>query len=972
MSPDFQTAPTTRERARASMVTDQRLVEPQRLAEGILDLLRQDEPRDGRPPHILVIGRREHPLIGELTARLSEGASVSCLPAAGRETWPHAHLLVWGAPVNEESVAHFQQLALKASSTPPVVLLTGPILGDAELSPQSLAATLEAFMRAGFVYDAFGPASLATQGAFVLRHTTLTPAQAAAYLALVAHHLQQEIAGYHTAAKRQDDLLAEVIRENIAADPTVLEKEMRRLSAMWDQLQASPGYAILVRLQRARARFLPPASRREALFEMVVGWARIFADRGASGLLAHFRGELRWRTQALRTRYARPRRYRNELITVTPLPERPPVRPHTASVDIIVCVHNALEDVQRCLDSVVRWTAEPYRLILVDDGSEESTAGYLADFARQHPENVLLLRSDEATGYTRAANRGLRASTGDFVVLLNSDTIVTEGWLDRMIACAETDPQIGLVGPLSNTASWQSVPQVDAGGDWAENPLPPGMDVQSWARQIVQASGRIHPPMPFLNGFCLMVRRQVMDEIGIFDEEAFAAGYGEENDYCLRARDAGWKLALADDAYVYHAQSRSYSHERRKQLSDRAGQVLAAKHGQGRIDEGVAFCQHARVLEGIRARIEILPERQALIQEGARRHRGKQVLILLPIDSPGGGGNVVITEAEAMGKMGVTVHLFNLSRNREGFQRGYPRLSLPVHYGEPEDAARLACNYDAVIGTWYDSIHWLAQGGLDGRDPRVGYYIQDFEPYFFAPGSEGYEAAMASYTALPDLRPFTKTRWNRQEVWSQVGVACTVVGPSVDIDRFRPLPQGEEQPDAPLRVTAMVRPHSPRRSPELTMRVLRRLSHRYGDRVRITLFGVDRADPLFAPLPQDFDWRLAGVIDPDRVRALLAETDIFVDFSTYQAMGLTALEAMASGAAVIAPRRGGANSFAVDYENALVVDTSAEEACWVALDRLVQDAPLRRRLRGNAVHSVCRFYPEKAAFNILEALFQNV
>ncbi len=167
----------------------------------------------------------------------------------------------------------------------------------------------------------------------------------------------------------------------------------------------------------------------------------------------------------------------------------------------------------------------------------------------------------------------------------------------------------------------------------------------------------------------------------------------------------------------------------------------------------------------------------------------------------------------------------------------------------------------------------------------------------------------------------------------------------------------------------MIRPSSPRRGPRLTMEILRRLSHHYGERVAITLFGVSPADPGFADLPQDFDWQLAGMLETERVAALLGATDIFVDFSTYQAMGLTALEAMACGAAVIVPQKGGAGSFARDGENALVVDTSSAEACWRALRSLVDDEHLRARLRANAIRDACAFFPERAAFNILTVLF---
>ena len=125
----------------------------------------------------------------------------------------------------------------------------------------------------------------------------------------------------------------------------------------------------------------------------------------------------------------------------------------------------------------------------------------------------------------------------------------------------ESDPRIGLVGPLSNTASWQSIPDVRLpDGEWAENPLGEGTTPEDMARSVARYSGRLYPRLPFLNGFCLLIRRQVIDELGRFDEVTFGRGYGEENDYCLRAAKAGWQLAVADDVYVYHRQSRSYSH----------------------------------------------------------------------------------------------------------------------------------------------------------------------------------------------------------------------------------------------------------------------------------------------------------------------------------------------------------------------------------------------------------------------------
>jgi glycosyltransferase involved in cell wall biosynthesis len=145
--------------------------------------------------------------------------------------------------------------------------------------------------------------------------------------------------------------------------------------------------------------------------------------------------------------------------------------------------------------------------------------------------------------------------------------------------------------------------------------------------------------------------------------------------------------------------------------------------------------------------------------------------------------------------------------------------------------------------------------------------------------------------------------------------------------------------------------------------ILRELYRAYGDTVEIVLFGWT------FEIPSDFKYRSAGVLTRPQVVSLLNEVDIFVDFSSWQAMGLTAMEAMCCGAAVIVPQRGGAGSFAKHEENALIVDTSSREACRLALERLIADVELRTRLQRQAIVDVCQFFRERAAFNILKTIF---
>lgn len=656
--------------------------------------------------------------------------------------------------------------------------------------------------------------------------------------------------------------------------------------------------------------------------------------------------------------------------TLAPVVRDVTLRRRLAAVDIVVCVHNALEDVQRCLSSVIRHTLPPYSLIVVDDGSDAPTRDYLKAFAFE--QDATLIRNEQARGYTFAANQGLYAATSDDVVLLNSDTLVSPDWLDRMTQCAESERTIGMVGPLSNTASWQSVPLLEENGDWACNPLPAGMSVEEMGLLVAARSARLYPRIPFLNGFCLLIKRALIDDIGYFDEATFGRGYGEENDYCLRARAAGWELAVADDAYVYHAQSRSYSHERRKELCDLAGAALAAKHGAPFIEEGVAACRDDRVLQGMRARAALLYERNSLVEAGLKAWEGHRVAFVMPLMAAGGGANVVISEARAMIAMGVDARILNLTKLRELFEESYPGLDVPVEYVERmEDFAEAGRRFDAVVATANYSVALLkplVEG--EGCKPVVGYYIQDFEPLFYPQDSLEYRIALDSYTAIPEMRCFTKTEWNRNEVLKATGVECAVVGASFEVDTFQPRRRVQPKSrDGKVRICAMVRPSSPRREPELTMKVLRTIQKSYPQRVEVVIFGVEANDPKFLALPRDFQFINLGEQTPWQMAAVLNEMDVFADFSTYQAMGLTAMEAMGCGVAVIVPRAGGAECFARDGENALVVDTASEEACRMALERLVCDEELRVRLQFQALLDVSRHFPERAAARIMQTLF---
>ncbi len=242
------------------------------------------------------------------------------------------------------------------------------------------------------------------------------------------------------------------------------------------------------------------------------------------------------------------------------------------AADVIVPVYGAADEFARCLAALLRHTDfARHGLIAVLDGPGQDAQAAALEAARARLGAALrVLVNDARRGFVGSVNRGMAASTRD-VVLLNSDAEVTRGWLDKLRAAAWSAPGIATVTPFCNDATLVSLPE-----PFEANRLPAGHDADSFAALVERVSTRAYPRLPTGVGVCLYIRRAALDALGLFDE-GFGPGYGEENDFCLRALRAGFVHALDDATFVFHAGHRSFEASRRALLK-RAARRLARRH----------------------------------------------------------------------------------------------------------------------------------------------------------------------------------------------------------------------------------------------------------------------------------------------------------------------------------------------------------------------------------------------------------
>jgi GT2 family glycosyltransferase len=226
-----------------------------------------------------------------------------------------------------------------------------------------------------------------------------------------------------------------------------------------------------------------------------------------------------------------------------------PAGDELASLVILCC--DQLEYTRLCLESVLRHTRTPYELILVDNGSADGTPAYLEELRqRPGPARVEVIRNETNRGFPAGCNQGLARARGAYLVLLNNDTVVTPGWLERLIGWSLHDwPTVGLVGAVTNASR---APQ-EVAADYRRLE-----DLDGFAARRARDHAGKALQVGRLTGFCLLARREVLDKVGGLDEQ-FGVGFFDDDDLSVRAGRAGFRLLVALDVFVHHFGSRTFA-----------------------------------------------------------------------------------------------------------------------------------------------------------------------------------------------------------------------------------------------------------------------------------------------------------------------------------------------------------------------------------------------------------------------------
>ncbi len=680
------------------------------------------------------------------------------------------------------------------------------------------------------------------------------------------------------------------------------------------------------------------------------------------------------------------------------------------SVDILIPVYESLNLVRDCVRSITRFTTMPFHAVLLDDASSPATHERLQDLIAGD-SRFQLKRNEENLGFIENCIGGMKQAKADYVVLLNSDTVVAPGWLERMVECAESDPTIAVVNPLTNESGNTSVR------------LAPGLNLITMAMRIAELSKRNYPDITTAVGMCILFRRSALDQLGGFDP-IYKEAYCEESDLCMRFTEAGLRVVVADDAFIYHKGWASYDESRKKQLYERNRRVFDSRW-RGPLDRDWGFFARHDPIQYMRDGLlrfaergtepephqpEIAEHRWArlgtsstlsVVADGARTTAATTLLAeralvgqelefkqwsidrlkrpLLKFDERGlffatGGYNAnlpgmgsdrlrITFLISSLPVCGGVISICQLAR--EMMLAGHDvKFVTEDRFTEPEvlnlwlqplifrNDRHLVDQFpesDVVVATFWETAHRY-MASLRERYPNFisVYFIQDYESWFYPETDRTTRRNVIQSYAATDHH-IVKSRWLAAKV-NQHGPQCEIVHLGLDLGIF--YPRGARPPSRP-RVVSVGKP-----GPELarrgfgdTVEIFRRI-HAIRPDVELVFYGAETASMPKLP----FEYTNMGIlIDQNRIAELVSSADVLLDSSLWQGFGRPGLEAMACGTVPVLTNVGGLSEYARDDENCLLVPPGDVAAATSAILRLIDDPKLYGRLAENGLKTAQRF-----------------
>lgn len=590
-------------------------------------------------------------------------------------------------------------------------------------------------------------------------------------------------------------------------------------------------------------------------------------------------------------------------------------REHARPVSIVIPSFRDAERVATLVASIHKTVERGMaQIIVADDASGSEHVAALRAIA-----GVEVVEGQSNSGFAANVNRGLRAADERRdVVVLNSDMEARTGWLACLQYAASQEDDVAIVGARLLYPDGR----IQFAGTARNRGAPEWFDHRYRFKPADWGPAALPGPVLAVTGACMYVRREAIERIGLLDER-YPMAY-EDVDWCLRAWEAGMRVMYFPGASLFHHESVTRG-----------------------VEVGERERESQRVFWGRWG--EFFDARDV------RAANGKLRLVYVTEDTGVGGGHRDVFEhLNRLAERGHEAALYTLGDPPEWFD-----LRVPVHSFELYDElVEELAGVDAIkVATWWNTAMPVWYASVVKGIPV--YFVQDIETSYYPDDESVRHAVIDSYR--PEFHYMTISGWNRERL-RELGLDAELIPPGIDLQCFRPRADVERREDM---VLALGRTN-PLKNLPLTVEAWRALPDRseIGERPELCMFGIE------PELATDEGMRYVVSPSDEEVGELFSQATVFIQTSTHEGFCLPALEAMASGGAVVCTDAHGNRDFCTNGENCLMPEATRDEVS-AALARLLGDAELRARM-GRAGIETAAGYAWERRIDALEAFLEEV
>jgi GT2 family glycosyltransferase/glycosyltransferase involved in cell wall biosynthesis len=620
--------------------------------------------------------------------------------------------------------------------------------------------------------------------------------------------------------------------------------------------------------------------------------------------------------------------------------------------DIIIPVYGGLHVLIDCLNSIQARTLWPHKIILVDDCSpDEDTKNFLTTWAEANPEHTVLFNKKNR-GFAATVNRGIEHGDGAYLCILNSDVVVTPGWLYKQIMALEASPLNKIVNPCTNNTAEIAIPMQE------------GYDYNDMNRAFERLSSHAYPEiMP--TGFCFTMERSLINEIGSFDEGY--GSYGEETDLWMRCvsrisngQVSNWRAVLADDTYIFHERGTSFG------VLGTEEHMAFRKAGSARFHS--IWPGFKALFRTYNFKKSLAALRSPIGTELIKKQKPRYKICFVVFSTENCGGMKVIADTvNCLNEIGVEAKVAHIKRETEMKKNVLPSLrSEPIVFDGYSD---FVTNFEARV--FSDGIVVAGTGELMGAvaavttdNPKLtSLHFSQSDDVSIAP-TTSLRKSIASANRLADYT-ITNSKWTAAKMAKKHKVSGSI---SVGYDNLMFFPHGRDKgDDRPTVLVSLGNKVYPFKGHDRGVDMcehLYKMCKKDKKEIRILANGVDAVQGA------EFIIGL-GVLNQSKFATILGtEVDVYCDPAHNHSYGLPTLEAMASGVVPVCWNNKGVTEYATHDRDAIILNNkTAPEVMAERIYNLLFNEPKRmEQLRTEGLKTAAKLPRADGVLEFIELL----